>query len=525
MNTTLIPKFWIIRPHALEDLTTAIRHVKNYKMAMEEANYIKLLKRKLTNLQRRLKTISPTNNSNNKHKDISHYNNETKTTTHHYSTVKTKVDIGNEIAKSYKETNKTESTIPQNPNSKTVIINFLYSNNINNLYQSNISAQRLVQQNQFTSQNQFHNNNNRINPNNHYLTMPEESNFQQTVLSESEVIAPRLNSSNNTVPLAQIAQNANFSDIFLFEFKANKLPFLLSNVAVNKQKAITAIYTEAKETQELKISYQEQYTRVPAICGTFNKRSEKAPVFEFEKKKKLSITETFMALESTFNWAEETEQEIFKKTKKWNVNNTPCLTCENMLLEEYNWIDVAMRGKVCDQTCQYALSISEKVKKGTLFNVIYNSVLNKLYYYLHDAKIIFDLAMALINKATQEDVQQIKEAEYIKYIIELAEFNYKNKINIQLCEEYIMPCDNKWCSECYALSIFLSSKNDQEEIEFEKPKTKEEIATTPIYLTKNQPAIQLKYFDNNRQEIKPKKAHEIDTRYDLKYFGKDTLVL
>ncbi|KAG9299439.1 hypothetical protein G9A89_009391 [Geosiphon pyriformis] len=78
-----------------------------------------------------------------------------------------------------------------------------------------------------------------------YLTIPEESDFQQTALSESEIAAPRLNSSNHTIFSAQIAQNANLSDIFPFEFEANESPFLLSNTAVNEQKAITAMYTEA----------------------------------------------------------------------------------------------------------------------------------------------------------------------------------------------------------------------------------------------------------------------------------------
>ncbi|KAG9305609.1 hypothetical protein G9A89_001670 [Geosiphon pyriformis] len=73
------------------------------------------------------------------------------------------------------------------------------------------------------------------------------------------------------------------------------------------------------ETQELKISYQGQYTKVSVTCGTFNKKSEKALVFEFEKEKELPITKTFMVLGSTSNWAEKTEQEIFKKTRKWNV--------------------------------------------------------------------------------------------------------------------------------------------------------------------------------------------------------------
>ncbi|KAG9293901.1 hypothetical protein G9A89_019239 [Geosiphon pyriformis] len=172
-----------------------------------------------------------------------------------------------------------------------------------------------------------------------------------------------------------------------------------------------------------------------------------------------------------------------------------------------------MRGGVCNQTCQYALLISEKVKRGTLFNAAYNSAFNKLYYYLHDAEMIFDLAMTLINRATKEDVRQMKEAEYIEYTMELAGFDYKDEVevyhqiashtypiqeaqiqqleqmNIRLCEEYIMPCDKQWCSKCYALSIPLPSENNENEIEFGEPEETEEIETTPIYLIKNQPAL------------------------------------
>ncbi|KAG9300816.1 hypothetical protein G9A89_003165 [Geosiphon pyriformis] len=213
--------------------------------------------------------------------------------------------------------------------------------------------------------------------------MPEELDFQQTALSEDEVATPRSNPSNHTIPPAQIAQNANLSDIFPFEFEANESPFLLSNAAVNEQKAITAMYTEAIvegkpihlildnrpaqtvivtangmkktpvgeinnfffsidgitilvkvlvmdapqyqalvgndwlfkananlnwKTQELKISYQGQYTIVPVTC-------KKAPVFKFEEKKEMSLTKTYMALGSTSNWTEETEQEIFEESR------------------------------------------------------------------------------------------------------------------------------------------------------------------------------------------------------------------
>ncbi|KAG9299253.1 hypothetical protein G9A89_013901 [Geosiphon pyriformis] len=122
---------------------------------------------------------------------------------------------------------------------------------------------------------------------------------------------------------------------------------------------------------------------------------------------------------------------------------------------------------------------------------------------------IFDLAIALINRATQEDVCQIKKAEYIEYTIELAGFDYEDEqINIQLCEKYIMSCDNKWCSECYAFSIPLPEENNENEIEFGVFELVEKLPTISIYLLE-----------------KPEKAHEIDAGYDLKYPEKNTLVL
>ncbi|KAG9286431.1 hypothetical protein G9A89_014597 [Geosiphon pyriformis] len=88
-----------------------------------------------------------------------------------------------------------------------------------------------------------------------------------------------------------------------------------------------------------------------------------------------------------------------------------------------------------------------------------------------------------------------------------------------------MPCDDQWCLECYALSIPLPDENNENEIEFGVSKLVEKLPTTPIYLLEKQPSLQLKYFDNHGQGIRPKKTHEIDAGYDLRYSGKDTLVL
>ncbi|KAG9285907.1 hypothetical protein G9A89_013332 [Geosiphon pyriformis] len=216
--------------------------------------------------------------------------------------------------------------------------------------------------------------------------MPEEQDFHHTAFLEGRAAAQQQQNPSytpTTIPPARITENTNLSDIFSFEFKANKSPFLLSNAVANEQKAIMAMYTEAKverkticlildtqtvivtadgmkktsvgeidnfpftldgitipvkvlvmdapqyqalirndwlqkananlnwKTQELTISYQGQHTQVPVTCGTFNKRSEKAPAFEFEPEEEKPLIETFMALGLTSNWANKTKQEHF----------------------------------------------------------------------------------------------------------------------------------------------------------------------------------------------------------------------
>ncbi|KAG9296325.1 hypothetical protein G9A89_014917 [Geosiphon pyriformis] len=258
-----------VRPHALEDLNSAIQHAKRYKMAIEKANCTKLIDL----------AIGETN-----------------------SATEEKIDqlIKKPMQQQYRQP----------------------------IQHYQIPAQKLVQQNQFVPQNQFTTNNNRINPNNQlvpqnpaqprpthyhtqlsYLTIPKKQDFYYTALSENRAAARQQNLFyiSTTIPSARIAENANFSDIFSFEFKANKSPFLLSNAAANKQKAITAMYTKA----EVKGKAICLILNIPATCGTFNKCSEKAPAFEFKPKEEKPIIETFMALGSTFNWAEETEQEYF----------------------------------------------------------------------------------------------------------------------------------------------------------------------------------------------------------------------
>ncbi|KAG9288064.1 hypothetical protein G9A89_017659 [Geosiphon pyriformis] len=548
--------------HAPKDLATAIQQAKNYEMAIEEAN-----RTKLVNL-----AIGETSSAAEKKIDQL-----------------TKKLQQNQQNRSNQRYPPSQQSYYQPPLPAYYPLRPQYQNNyyqpapqpIQQQYQQpptqhyQVSARRLITQNQFTPQNQYQVNNNRISSNNQlvprnftkprpnhyhtqlsYLTMPEEQDFHHTALSEDRAAAQQQNPSHNhtTILPTRIAKNANLSNIFSFEFEANESPFLLSNAAANKQKAITAMYTKAElmqqlkrnvdqpaqtviviangmkktpvgeidnflftldgitipvkvfvmnapqyqalvgndwlqkanvkldwKTQKLQISYQGQHARVSATCGTFNKCSKKAPAFEFEPEEEKPIIKTFMALGE----------------------------------------------RVCDQTCQYALSIVEKVKCGTSFNTTYNSALNKLYHYPYDAEMIYELAMVLINGGTKEDVLQMKEAKYIEYTLELAEFNYENEVEVyyQITSHTYLTQEAQ-IQQLEQMNIKLcEDKSNEYKIEFGELEATKEIETTPIYFIKNQFASQLKYFNNNGQGIKPEKAHEIDAGYNLQYSGKDTLVL
>ncbi|KAG9288123.1 hypothetical protein G9A89_017718 [Geosiphon pyriformis] len=395
-------------PHAPTDLATAIRHAKNYEIAMEKANHTKFI-----NLAIRKTTTSQTNNnSNNNHKNINPHNNTTKTILDYHPTTNLKIVIivefqntGNEIVGNYKETNKTgvinitlhhnnlitnlhyQPIIYQDHKIKTVTINQFHNqcnNNISNLYQfshirhhplNNIKYQ---QEDWFNITNSHPKINFRITTTESiqitscYLTISEESDFQQPALSE---------------------------DIFLFKFEANESPFLLNNAATNEQKAITAMYTKA--TVEGK-----------PIRLILNSRSAGSII-------------TYQLIQQLQRTVDRPAQTVIVTAD--NMKKAPVEEIDNFPFT-INELPFQSKGEVCDQTCQYALSISEKVRRGTPFDAVYNSTLNKLYYYPHDAEMIFDLAIALINRATQEDVHQIKEAEYIEYTMELAGFDYEDEV-------------------------------------------------------------------------------------------------
>ncbi|KAG9284296.1 hypothetical protein G9A89_002106 [Geosiphon pyriformis] len=275
-----------IHPHAPEDLNSAIQHAKRYKMAMKEANHTKLVnltigetssaaEEKIDQLTKKVETISPINNNSNP-KDINHPKDKIKITLHHFPITSLKIAItveslatGKEIAESYNETNKIkvinitlhhsnliinchyQFTIHQDPNIKITIISLSHSQSNSNTNNCPHNIIKYLLEDCLHRINSHHKTDTK--PNHYhtqpsYLTMPEEQDFHHTAPSEGRAAAQQQNSSYTliTIPPARIAENANLSDIFPFEFEANESPSLLSNAAANKQKAITAMYTKAE---------------------------------------------------------------------------------------------------------------------------------------------------------------------------------------------------------------------------------------------------------------------------------------
>ncbi|KAG9306995.1 hypothetical protein G9A89_003046 [Geosiphon pyriformis] len=594
---------------------------------MKETNHTKLMNLAIEETSSS-KTISPTNNNSNP-KDINHLKDGIKTTSYHPLITSLRIAITmeslaieKEIAESYNETNKTG----------VINITLCYNNLITNhhyhqltIYQDHnikpTTINLLVQQNQFAPQNQFTTNNNKINPNNqlvprnpvqprpiHYYTQPsyliisEEQDFHHTALLE-----------------ARIAKNANLSDIFSFEFKANKSLFLLSNAATNEQKAITAMYTKTEVKgkaiylildsrsarsiityqlmQQLKRNVDRPAQIVIVIADNMKKTpvgeidnfsftldgitilvkvlimdtgklknynspikdnmSEylllvKAPVFEFEEKEEKPVVKTFMALESTSNWADETEQQtndiqmecpLFKTR---TMKTTSLYSTQMQRLPQETLINRSLyftRGRI-RKPYLLLLQILPPRMMGTLSQRKNNYLMNVTGLMLHSEEEScpqqtvplpsqcqndFDLAMALINRATQENVCQMKESEYIAYTFEIARYNYEDEVKVyyQIASHTYLTkeAQAQRLEQMNIKFIPLPSENNENKIEFKEPKATEEIEATFIYFIKNQPALQLKYFNNNGQEIKSEKAHEIDAGYDLRYPDKNTFVL
>ncbi|KAG9302396.1 hypothetical protein G9A89_011446 [Geosiphon pyriformis] len=341
-----------VHPHAPKDLNSAIQHVKRYEMAIEEANCTKLM-----NL-----AIGETS-----------------------STAEEKIDQLTKKVENYFTNQQQQQPQRYQPPQRRNQNNFtLFSNN--QLQNCHYLINVTFCHNNFITNHYYH-----------QLTIHQYHNIKLTTIN---LLHSQYNNSiNNPFNITKyllknwfnktnlIAKNANLSDIFPFKFEANESPFLLSNAAANKQKAITVMYTKAEvkgkaiclildnESARSIIIYQliqqlkknvNQLAQTVIVTADGMKKTPvreidnfpftldgitipvkvltgksknynssikdnmpeypllvKVPVFKFEEKKEKPVVKTFMAIELTSNWAEKTEQMYFATNSYPEEPETP----------------------------------------------------------------------------------------------------------------------------------------------------------------------------------------------------------
>ncbi|KAG9300238.1 hypothetical protein G9A89_011311 [Geosiphon pyriformis] len=307
-----------ICPHVPADLATAIRHAKNYEMAMEEANYTKLVNLTIgktsSAAEEKIDQLTKKNNNNriNPNNQLIPRNSGQQRPNHYhiqssYLTMSEKSDFQQTAL------SEDEVTAPRsNPSNNNTILSAQIAQNANLL--DIFSFKFKANESPFLLSNTAANEQKAITA--MYTEATLIQHLQRTVDRPAQTVIVTADSMKKT-PVKKI-------DNFLFTIDKITIPVKVLVIDAPQYQALVRNYWLLKananlnwETQELKISYQEQYTIVPVTCGTFNKQLEKASVFEFEEKKEMLLTETYMAFKSTSNWAEETEQEIFEESRGW----------------------------------------------------------------------------------------------------------------------------------------------------------------------------------------------------------------
>ncbi|KAG9290586.1 hypothetical protein G9A89_020956 [Geosiphon pyriformis] len=264
---TKIPKFnrediETSLPTCPEDLNSAIQHAKRYEMAIEEANHTKLVnlaieetssaaEEKIDQLAKKQPQRYQPPQRQNQNNFTSPSNNQPQSC--HYYYRKLQRDQQNRSNQCYPPPQQScyqlppPAYYPPTPQYQTIPTT---THTILSSACSKIKPAKLIYTTKLIPipQNPAQPRSTHYHTQSSYLTIPKEQDFHHTALLESRAAAQQQNPfyTPTTILPARIAENANLSDIFPFEFEANESPFLLSNVATNKQKAITAMYTEAE---------------------------------------------------------------------------------------------------------------------------------------------------------------------------------------------------------------------------------------------------------------------------------------
>ncbi|KAG9302007.1 hypothetical protein G9A89_021051 [Geosiphon pyriformis] len=190
---------------------------------------------------------------------------------------------------------------------------------------------------------------------------------------------------------------------------------------------------------------------------------------------------------------------------KWD--HTPCLVCGEILPDERLWNDVSGRGGTC----------------------------NEAYGYLHDDHEIWRMASAKAEGTMSEEIREIKDNSWTP---EYTGLDYpKNdfftddpdeqrlaNLNTKLCDHCLIPCHFQYCDEC-DLMFNLPPRILFPITELSKPK--EEDTETEQYLAYPDlfKELELKWYSDNEEGICPKRAHDTDAGFNLRYPGQLPIII
>ncbi|KAG9307433.1 hypothetical protein G9A89_017263 [Geosiphon pyriformis] len=152
--------------------------------------------------------------------------------------------------------------------------------------------------------------------------------------------------------------------------------------------------------------------------------------------------------------------------------------------------------------------ICDWVRGGTPFKAAFNRAVRRLQYYPHDEDKLYNIAQTKVRGRTAEEIQHWKESakvanKVISYNMFDPQEQYLAQINIYLCKNCLILCQNQCCEECQ------DKKNLEKKMEIEYQQFQ------------NQSINQ----QNSSDRIIPERVHPTNAEFNLHYLEDQSTML
>ncbi|KAG9307618.1 hypothetical protein G9A89_023183 [Geosiphon pyriformis] len=241
------------------------------------------------------------------------------------------------------------------------------------------------------------------------------------------------------------------------------------------------------------------------------------------------------------------------------------------------WNDIPRREKTCDELCQYTILISDWIRKETPIEAAWRKTVHRLDSCPHDNNKIWQMALAKIEGTSLEEIRTVKnnspelieldwDSEPVINLLDPEQFHehyqelaptkegqkqWLEQLNTRLYHHCLILSDFKYCNKCDFIYNSLpriiymipeeeepinsctlesellfdpnsnSDNDDDKNTNLNSDLKYEQYIAIPN-LTKKQ---KLKWFSDNNEGIMPKRAHDTDAGFDLRYSGKNAIKL